>query len=94
MSGLSRSAESVPFRDFFLEVSKGHIRGHSHFHRFGLNESVGSAFEDVWTASADMTYLATASTITVTSNNVADDIAGTGAQKIALLMLDSNFNAF
>jgi len=94
MSGLLRSAESVPFRDFFLEVSKGHIRGHSHFHRFGLNEAIGNSFEDVWTASADMVYLETASTITVTSNNGADDIAGTGAQKVTLLMLDSAFNAF
>ena len=95
ISGVGAATLADPFfpinSDFFLEVSKGGVVGHSSFHRFGLNESTGNSFEDIWTVSTNLTYLTAASTLTVTSNNAQDDIAGTGAQKVSLVFLDGDF---
>ena len=43
--------------DFDLAVSMGHVPGFKSVHKFGLNETVGNAFETVWTESFIYVYL-------------------------------------
>ncbi|MGR3221311.1 MAG: hypothetical protein ACUZ8H_16060 [Candidatus Anammoxibacter sp.] len=93
-SVMSWISEPKVTTDYLFEIAKGSISNHSTFHRFGLNEAVGTDFEDVWTVSANIVYLTSASTLIVTSNNAQDAIAGTGAQKVTLVMLDANFIEF
>ena len=56
----------------------------------GLNEQIGTTFETVWTVGDVYPWQDVAEAITVASTDAADTIAGVGAQKIQLLMLDEN----
>lgn len=82
-------------RDFFLEVSKGNIPGHSYVHKFGENFDVdtGSTPEDIWTEGGTYNWMAVAQTVDVVSNSGTDDQAGTGAHEVTLSGLDSSWNA-
>ncbi len=74
-----------------FNIARGRRLGKSTFVRFGLNEAVGTSFEDVWTVSTNLTYLTSASLLRLTSNAAADAIAGTGAQKVTIQYLDASF---
>jgi len=78
--------------DFFFEVSKGNVAGHSALIRFARIPATtgGSAQDDI--APFVLTYLTTASTIRIKAGgNAADTAAGTGAQSITVTGLDENY---
>jgi len=81
-----------PNREFYLEISKGNIKGHSIIHKFGKNDSVSTNFEALWNGENFYTGFnaIVAETVTVTSESVLDTNGGTGAWTIDLQGLDAN----
>ena len=80
-------------KDFFFEVSKGNVAGHSKEIKFGRNTATtGGGTQDlIWSGGA-FTYLTTASTIRIKAGgNAADTAAGTGARAVVIHGLDENY---
>ncbi len=77
--------------DFFLEVQKGNVAGHSIVHKFGRNQAVPNAsFEFVNLLGMTAWPLSAATTIRVKAGgNAADDTAGNGAREITIEGLDA-----
>jgi hypothetical protein len=79
--------------DFFLEVSKGTVTGHSSIHKFGGNPSVpNGSYTDVWHQGGTLSHLEAASTVHLISNNAGDNQATTtGVRGARIFGLDANF---
>ena len=79
-------------QDFFTEVRKGNIPGHSIIHKFGKNDAVPNAsFEGVLQVGAQFNFLQAPTTVRIKSGgDAADDAAGAGAQSVHIIGLDSN----
>ena len=77
-------------RDFYTEVQKGNIAGHSMVHKFGRNAAVpNGTFEGVLQLSTAFTFLAAATTVRIKAGgNAADTAAGAGAREITVQGLD------
>jgi hypothetical protein len=83
--------------DFYLEVAKGNVDGHSSMNKFGHNPSISTATdpEDVWSAGGVYAfYPTTAQAMEVLSSDDEDGGAGgdTGALTIQVYGLDSNWD--
>ncbi len=80
--------------DPYLDVSAGLFADRFTVHKFGDNSDVGTAsFEDIWDAGGTYTWPTAAETVRVRSGgNTNDTAAGTGAQKIIVQGLDTNFD--
>lgn len=77
-----------------LAVPMGWISGVSGDTKFGINPNVDTAAaEDMWAGGGDYTGFPSgaAETVDVSSDNIADTAAGTGARTIRLFGLDANF---
>jgi len=79
--------------NFFFEVTKGQVNGHSSEHKFGENNGIpNGSFEDLWTVGVDLTYLTVARTVHLISSNAGDNQASvTGARTVTIEGLDANF---
>jgi len=75
-----------------LNVSRGKVRGAESIIKFGENLDVDNTLETVWNVGGLYTYLTTAATVTVTSDNVNDSASGTGARTVTVEGLDENYN--
>ncbi|MGI9405866.1 MAG: hypothetical protein ACR2O4_05805 [Hyphomicrobiaceae bacterium] len=79
-------AEYTPpfIRDYFLEISKGNVAGHTAVNKFGRNTDVDTATvpEDIWDGGALWVAPTTARTHDVVSTDANDAAAGTGARTI------------
>ena len=73
-------------------IARGLIRGASHINKFGFNDQIPTTFEVIYVGSANFTYPTTAGVVTLTSDEGADDIAGTGARTVKIQGLDNNYN--
>ena len=83
----SADATSEPF---LLQVSRGHIPGHTHINKFGANEVIATdTTEDVWDGSANYSYPATALMTKV--SQTANQAALTGG-RIEIQGLDADWN--
>jgi len=60
-------------------------------YKFGFNPAIGTDEETVWDAGGLYSYISTAGSVSVVSSDAADDISGTGAQKITIDGLDENW---
>lgn len=82
--------------DFYLEVAKGNITGHSLVHKFGANPAVpNGSFEIVSSISVAGRgiFLAAPSTVRVKAGgDAADTLAGAGARKIIVKGIDDSLN--
>ena len=86
----SNSVQSLPF---YLAVQQGKVAGYSLIDKFGYNSSIGSgAFETIWETGGQLIFQTTAQTVNVVSDNVNDDVAGTGARTLRIQGLDSSFD--
>jgi hypothetical protein len=86
----SNSVQSLPF---YLAVQQGKVAGYSMVNKFGYNSSIGSgAFETIWETGGQLIFQTTAQTVNVVSDNVNDDVAGTGARTLRIQGLDSSFD--
>ena len=76
--------------DFFLELAKGDVVGHSVVYKFGHNAAVANgAWEGVHTLSSTFTFVTSAATVRVKAGNVNDTAAGSGARAITIEGLSS-----
>ena len=60
-------------------------------YKFGFNTTISTTQETVWDAGGIYSYPSAAGSVDVISTSAADDIDGTGAQKITLEGLDANY---
>lgn len=83
------------YGEFYLDVAKGLISGHSLIHKFGKNNGVPNAsFEGVLQVAAQFPWLTAATTVRVKAGGHANDTAGgVGAQAVTIEGLD-NTGAF
>lgn len=82
-------SRSMPF-DFFLELSKGNIPGHTARNIIGRNPAVGTVIQDLWDPGGVLTYPTTGEQWEISSNNANDTSAGTGARTVLIRYLDDN----
>jgi hypothetical protein len=59
---------------------------------FGNNPNIGTTAEDVWAVGGKYNWLAAATTLEILTLDAADDAVGLGAQVVAILGLDANFD--
>ena len=67
-----------------IQLADGDIEGISHIEKFGMNIDVDSDKETIWDGGGIYTYIGTAETLTVTSTNIQDNPAGTGARTVEI----------
>lgn len=75
-----------------ISLASGNIDNHTYITKYSTNESVSTAWEDVWSAGGSLTYLTAAATLEAISTSTNDTAAGTGAREIYVEGLDGNFN--
>jgi len=86
------SFASINNAPFGLALQKGEINKFSAINKFGYNGAVGTSFELVSVASANITYPTSAGAVTVVSASTDDDSAGTGARTVLIEGLDENYD--
>ena len=75
--------------NFFFEIAKGDVQGHSIVHKFGKNNAVANgAWELVSAASAATSFLSAATTVRVKAGDTADSTGNAGARAITVEGLD------
>ena len=90
---LARDFDSISVRpsDYKTEVALGLRQGHTLWNKFGYNDDVDTASaEVVGEFGGTFTYLTAASTLTIVSDNAADDDGSTGATGIVIYGIDGD----
>lgn len=78
--------------DFYLEVQKGNITGHSAVDKFGHNPVVASQdYEDIWDAGGIYVFPTVARLVDIASTDDDDDFTGTGAKQVEIFGLDASW---
>jgi len=84
------TVDDIPF---YLAVQQGKVPGYSMINKFGYNSSIGSgSFETIWETGDDYPWQSTAVTVDVVSDDINDDVAGTGARTLRIQGLDGSYN--
>lgn len=83
---------SYHFCDFFRMVGENKLPGVSQINEFGQNPTLGTSRATLMDANIMYNWMDTAQQLKIYSDDVADDVTGTGAQKVYLNGLDSNWN--
>lgn len=79
--------------NFYLEVAKGNVPGHSLVHKFGRNDAVpNGSFAFVTLLGQAAFPLTAATTVRVKAGDAADTAAGAGAREITVQGIDSNLD--
>ena len=78
--------------NFALNLARGKVRGTSYVEKFGRNPSVATSIETIWDRGGIYEYLTSAAAVYVYSANAADELTGTGARKITIQGLDTDYN--
>lgn len=77
--------------DFYLEVAKGNVPGHSILNVAGNNPLVGTVVEEVWDPGGILVYPTVNESWEIFSANANDTAAGTGAQEVTIRYLDDAY---
>ena len=72
------------------EISLGHLEGYSGIRKFGANLLVSDSEEVIWPLGGAYTWPTTATTWTISSADVDDTSAGTGARTVEIHALDAD----
>lgn len=67
-----------------VQIADGDIEGVSHIEKFGMNVDVDNNKETIWDGGGIYTYIETAETLTVTSDDPQDNPTGTGARNVEI----------
>jgi len=67
-----------------VQIADGDIEGVSHIEKFGMNVDVDNDKETIWDGGGIYTYIETAETLTVTSDDPQDNPTGTGARSVEI----------
>jgi hypothetical protein len=88
------SCNNVNFENpFDLNVSSGALSpSYKQVYKFGTNSNVGNSVETIWQQGGLYSYPPSASTMTVSSSDVNDTSAGTGARTVLISGLDASYN--
>ena len=88
------SCNNVNFENpFFLAVSSGALSpSYKQVFKFGTNSSVDNSLHTIWQQGGLYSYPPSASTMTVSSSDVNDTSAGTGARTVLISGLDASYN--
>ncbi len=86
-----RDRRNTDISDLGLNISASRLRGIANVFKFGLNDSLGTSMETVWAKGGIYTYPSTATTMTVSSDDTTDNLAGIGAWTVRISGLDANF---
>jgi len=79
--------------DFFLEVAKGNVPGHSSINKFGHNPTASNG-DDVWGGDGVYPYFPTAAVdVDIVSDSTDDDSGGIGAIQVTIQGLNSSWEA-
>ena len=81
----------LPVEDYLMEVALGNVSGQVIVQKFGQNAAVGTTFEPITKAGVYQTPTA-ATALEVVSSDANDTSAGTGAQQVTIVGLDSSWN--
>ncbi len=85
---ISAFENRLPTEEFYTEVARGNIEGHSFVHKFGKNDAVGTSLVPICNAGVyQMPQVANATTLRVKIGNANDTAAGSGAREITLIGL-------
>lgn len=85
---ISGSGNQIPYS---TDIARGLIPGVSSLHKFGHNHAVGSTFENLWNPGDMYVYLTAPTILKVSSSNVNDTSAGTGARTMHIEGLITGF---
>ena len=87
-----RGHQFVSPTEFYTEVQKGNVPGHSLVHKYGRNDAVpNAAWEHVSLLSGATSFRSSAITMRIKAGgNAADTAAGAGAQEVTITGMDSN----
>lgn len=91
MPGLT-DRRNTPVNDIALGIAAGAYRGFSSEYKFGHNPTVGAAYETIWQESTLYIYPASATVMTISSDDETDNLAGVGAHSVRLIGLDADYN--
>jgi len=88
------SGDAKSVTDFYLEIAKGNVAGHSSIHKFGGYDTVpNGSFVDLWHEGGTLTHLTAATTVHLISSNAGDNQATTtGIRGATVFGLDSTFS--
>jgi len=87
-------AEQFPITaDLLFEAALGRLDDYQVVHKFGNNATVGSTMEDIWSLGSTTTFGTTTFTVEVISDDADDIYNGTGAQKVIISGLGSDWAA-
>ena len=88
------SCNNVNFEHpFDLNVSSGALSpSYKQVYKFGQNAVVGNSMETIWQQGGLYSYPPSASTMTVSSSDVNDTSAGTGARTVLISGLNASYN--
>jgi len=89
VSSISRFGRDEPFE---LQVARNQIAFHKRNFKFGFNPLVVDSLETVWAQGGLYSYLASASTLYISSSSGFDDVGSTGATSAKVSGLDANYN--
>ena len=87
-SSVSRQGAYEPFE---LQVARGQIQGHSVVTVFGYNPDVDTSEETVWPDGGTVPHPTVASVLKISSSDVNDTSAGTGARTVFIEGLNSSY---
>lgn len=90
ISSTATTVKEVIMTDYFVEIAKGNVPGHRIIHKFGAG-SVGTVPTPVTASGLWRTPTAPVS-LEFVSDNANDTLLGTGARKITVHGIDSNWN--
>jgi len=80
------------FLPWGVRVADGQIADQSHNHKFGYNAAVGTTPETIWFQGAAYTWPSAAAVLDLTStDDTADNVAGTGALTVTIEGLDADY---
>ncbi len=79
-------------RDFFFEVSKGNVPGHSVVRMSGINDAVGTSYEDIITPGGNYVFPVVAGLVNISSTDADDTNGGSGVWNVTIHGLDGDWN--
>ena len=75
-----------------IPIAAGQLEGYSSIEKFGRNPSVATSIETVWDRGGIYQYLTSAAAVYVYSADANDGLTGTGARKVTIQGLDTDYN--
>jgi len=89
VSSITRIGTSEPFE---LQVQRGQVGWHETNFKFGFNPLIVDSLETIWAQGGLYSYLASASTLYISSSSGFDDVGSTGATSAKVSGLDANYD--